>query len=265
VVVDLGASFAILDTYHVDEDDLRFGVPRVDGGVRANFGIDENISVQFDLDGEVNLLRDEKDGTGAGTASYDGALQGAVHVSYREPGDYLIGLFGGVGQAALNDGDDEIGVLGGLEGQYHFGDTTLYGQIGGFKSSERDAETLTDAYFVRGMLRHFLSPDSSVSIEALYGDGESTEVDPIDIDLYGWGLKYTRGFQTSMPIYGYLGYNGHLMSSDGESVTEHVISVGISIPFGGPTTLQTQNTHGVTLDAPLDLLRTAGYSADIID
>ncbi len=68
-----------------------------------------------------------------------------------------------------------------------------------------------------------------------------------------------------MPIYGYLGYNGHRMTSDGERVTEHLVSVGISIPFGGPSGLQERNARGVTLDTPLDLIRTAGYTADIID
>ncbi len=265
VVVDLGASYAFLLDKNVDEDELEFGVPRADGGVRVNFGIDDNFSVQFDVDGELNILGDEESGTPGDTSSYDGALQGAAHLSYREPGQYLVGVFGAVGQAFINDSEDELGVMGGIEGQYLFGDTTLYGQVGGFKSSENDAETLTDTYFVRGVLRHFLTPDSALSIEGLYGDGESSEASPVDIDLFGWGLRYTRGFQTSMPIYGYLGYNGHRMTSDGERVTEHVVSVGISIPFGGPSGLQERNARGVTLDTPLDLIRTAGYTADIID
>ncbi len=265
VVVDLGASYAFLLDSNVDQDELEFGVPRADGAARVNFGIDDNISVQFDVQGEFNILGDEEAGVAGNNQSYDGAFQGVAHVSYREPGAYLIGLFGGGGQAVINDDDDELGILGGIEGQYHFGNTTLYGQVGGFKSSENDAETLTDAYFVRGVARHFFTPDSSISVEGIYGDGESTEGTPADIDVYGWGLRYTRGLGTSMPFYGYFGYNGHRMTSNDERVTEHVVSIGISIPFGGPSTLQSRNTHGVTLDAPLDLLRTAGYTADVID
>lgn len=264
VVVDLGASGVILSDVNVDQDSLEFFVPRGEASVRASFGIDEHFSAQFDFQGEMNIGSDEEGGTGGETNTYDGAYQGAVHLSYRDPGQYLVGLFGAYGQVELQGSDDEGGFLGGIEGQYHFGNTTLYGQVGGFTASANDDESLAEAYFLRGVLRHFFSPTSYVSIEGLYGDGESDESPVEDIDFFGWGLRYAHGF-SSMPFEGFIGYDGHRMTSDGERVTEHVITVGVTIPFGGPATAQERNTHGVTLDAPLDLLRTAGYTADIID
>ena len=41
--------------------------------------------------------------------------------------------------------------------------------------------------------------------------------------------------------------------------------VGIPLSFGNSVSLQENNSHGATLDTPLDLLRTTGYTVDIVD
>jgi hypothetical protein len=261
-VVDVGIGYNFVDT-DTDDDDTVSDSGRLVGGGRVNVAVVSNFSVQLDLTGEVNL---EDTSSDPDTGFYTGALQGAAHLNWREPGQYLVGLFGAYGETYVKQDNDEQGWAIGPEGQVHFGDTTIYGQAGGYWSSENDSESLTDALFARAVGRYFLAPNSFVSVEGLYGFGESSG--NADIDLFGWGLRYTHGFDSS-PIAIFAGYNGHYVSSKDpgaskDTATEHVFMVGLTLTFGA-TSLQHNNTHGATLDVPLDLLRTTGYNVDVAD
>jgi hypothetical protein len=264
-VVDLWIGYVWMDS-NVDSGDAPPDTGRAGGQVLFNIPLGNQFSAQLDFAGEGDF--DNANG-GAGHFDYVGLIQGGGHLSYRDPKSFLLGAFAGIGEAYVTGDDNEGGWMVGGEGQAYLGNTTLYGQAGYFDSDANDSETLVDAWFVRGVVRHFLTSNSMISAEFLYGWGENTETTPDDIDFAGWEVLYKQQMESNRVAW-FAGYEGHYMSNDPkptgatEDLYEHIIKVGVSFKFHG-NDLLTEDRYGATLDLPLDPLRTAGYTADIVD
>lgn len=246
---------------------------RAGGQLLFNLPLGNNASLQLDIAGEGDFDNNDPDGF---TQDYEGLIQGGAHLSHRVPNSYLIGGFVGVGEVFVGSGSsglnkDEGGWMAGAEGQLYHGNTTFYGQAGYFDSDGNDFETLVDAWFVRGVIRHFFTPNSMISGEVLYGEGEDSAT-PIseDINFAGWELIYKRQMD-SRPVDWFVAYDGHYVENDkvpgltDEDLVEHVFKIGFSIRFGGANSLLDQDRRGATLDLPFDPLRAAGYTVDVVD
>lgn len=267
-VVDFWGGYVFMDQGEDSDGDEPEDTGRFGARGRINVPLGENVSTQFDVDIELDFNKEDDDSI----KDYERAAQFGLHLSWRDPSSYLFGIFGGGGVANVNDDESERGYMAGGEGQFYLGNTTFYGQAGYFDTEGNDDETLVDAFFVRGVVRHFFDPDSMVSAEVLYGAGDNTESTPDDIDVVGWEVMYQRRLASmgAGALFGFIAYDGHYMMQEDdpggteENLTEHVIKVGLSFMFG-PSSLQENDRRGATLDLPLDMLRTAGYTVDIID
>ncbi len=244
------------------------------GGGQALFNvpIGDQLSAQFDLsaDGDFNYS------SYPAAADYVGQILGGAHLSYRDPNAFLIGGFAGYGGAFVHASSprtsdaDEPGWMVGGEGQYYLGNTTFYGQVGYFDTDGNDSETLVDASFARGVIRHFLTPNSMLSGEFTYGQGTNAERRPDDITFAGWEVLYKQQIESTRLAW-FVSYDGHYVevdknpvSTDDEHFYEHAFKVGLSFKFGADTLLE-QDRYGATLDLPAAPLRAAGYTVDVVD
>ncbi len=244
---------------------------RVGGQIRVNIPLGDRFSVQLDGVAEGDFDNDYP----GNTEDYEGQVLGGGHLSFRDPNAYLIGVFGGYGHVFIGEGtgpeeEDEQGWMFGGEGQVYLGNTTLYGQAGYFDSSANDNETLVDAWFARAQAQHFLTPNSMVVADFIYGAGENNVTPRDDIDFAGWELKYKRQLM-AFPVAWHAAYEGHYVAVDkpdptatDEDLFEHIVKFGVSFALGGDN-IQDLYRRGPALDLPLEPLRAAGYTNDIVD
>ena len=284
VNVDLGVSFVATDTKDAGGDSLGENTPRLSGEARANLALGGGFALQIDLGGEVNL--EDTSASNSGTFEYGGAGLVGAHVNWRDE-LLLIGAFAGFGLIDVTPAGDsnagpgvkgstgfdkeETAVLVGGEAQIFLGDYTLYGQAGYFESSERDSETLTEVIFGRASGRYYFGDDTALTGTLLYGEGGNTAEDDEDITVLGWGLEVrSRSLVDGFDVFArYSGTHTELFD-DGdfeESGTEHVGTIGISFQFGedGSLSLKDSQRRGAAVDIPLDTLRGAGYTSDVVD
>ncbi len=186
---------------------------------------------------------------------------------------YALGAFGLVG--SVNGGDAENATIGlfGLEAQKYWNNVTLYGQGGVFYADDEDADdVMTNAWFVRGVARKFVDPNSYIAAELSYADGEENEDASGDVDdltALSWGLKYER-MKTDMPIAWFVEYKGsHIVEDDASSgsnddeLTTHAGLVGLRFQFGATSAIE-NDRRGATFDMP-DVGRWTGWTIDVVD
>ena len=275
-VADVWGGYVWMDPNLTTGNDNPNDTGRVGGQLRVNIPLGNRFSVQLDGAAEGDFDNDYP--ATNSTQDYEGLVQGGGHLSYRDPNAYLIGVFGGYGHVFVGEGTgttekDENGWMFGGEGQVYLGNTTLYGQAGYFDSSANDSETLVDAWFARAQAQHFLTPNSVVVADFIYGAGENN-VTPSndDIDFAGWELKYKRQLM-AFPATWHAAYEGHYVAVDkapgafgpDEDLYEHIVKFGVSFAWGGGDSMQDLYRRGPALDLPLEPLRAAGYTVDIVD
>lgn len=221
--------------------------PEVGGSVRLSVPFADRFSGQIDLDGEVRVF-DEDD---ADNDHYYGSYAGTLHVSYRNPSSYLLGVFGGAGRLDYVQEHLADFWYGGLEAQYYFDQATLYGQAGYLTSDDVHNDGLHNAWFMRGVGRYFWSDYSMAQAEIAYVDGEQ---DTDDQDMYGvsWGLRVEHQFMP-VPVSLFAAYEGNYFenedSGDDGDFTEHSFLIGAKYAFGA-TGLKANDRYGATLDTP---------------
>lgn len=214
------------------------------GEARARLNIADIIAIQGDV------VADTTDDTN-GDDRYEAGWQAGGHLSlYNDTG--LIGVMGGIGEGDV-DGDTAKNWLVGAEGQMYFDQTTLYLQAGYFDAEMKDGteeDAFHNAYFVRGVGRYFLTPQSRLQAEVSGAWGKQDSND-INMHIYGWGLRadhqLTEMFSLFAAYDGAYYDNGN--GSDTGDFTEHQIRGGFSILFGRPDLMSVDRT-GPTLDMP---------------
>lgn len=255
-----------------DLDDEEF--PLITGSGRVSVPLSLNMSIQFDIDGLATFTQRSENGGGEDNL-HDYFFAGA-HLAWRNPDQYALSVFGLGG--SVNGGTDEnalVGLVGG-EGQWYWKNLTLYGQAGYFWANDENNENvMTEAWFVRGVMRYFFSPNQRLQGELSYAEGEEAEqfrpAFPRDeIEALSWEVRYDHTFH-SKPIGWFATYHGLYMEertlprfpSADDDLTEHTFLLGVRFQFGAATMLE-NDRRGVTFDMP-DVGRWTGYTLTVVD
>ncbi|MEO9874501.1 MAG: hypothetical protein ABJM26_23085 [Anderseniella sp.] len=233
---------------------------------RLSLPLGDMLSLQMDADNEIteNGLRNDNDDD-----DFAHAFGFGLHLSARDPSRGLFGVFGAFGQGKgdNNNGRHNFWAAGG-EAQLYTDNVTFYLQGGYLDSEPGDDSTspdgLHDAFFVRGVARWFMTPDSRLQGEVAYANGEQDDADgtnidrPFDMDVIQWGVRYDTVIG-GLPLIGdsavFVGYRGTHFDTgccgpdDTARGTEHTIMAGFSYHFGGQTLLDFDRV-GATLDLP---------------
>lgn len=223
--------------------------------------LSSSISVQGDLqlEGYADNAEDE---------AAQHALAVGGHLSWRDPGLGLIGLFGGGtnGSSARGDEDDgdSLGYFVGGEAQIYLGDFTLYGQGGyaDYTYDGSDNEGFIDGWFVRGIGRYFVSDYAMIEGEVSYGETDFFIDDGDPGEFLNWGIKGKLRVSDSLPLYATLAYRGgryHAGEGEDDTGKDHAFLVGVTVLFG-PATLKQNDRYGATLSSPMLIGRTGAWT-----
>jgi hypothetical protein len=227
------------------------------GAGRANYWMNRDMSVQVDAQADGTSY----DFLGLGRFSGHSYLVGS-HWSWRNPQQYLFGLFGGIGDAGSTFGvavtSQRHGVIG-AEAQWYWQQFTLYVQGGYDTMFGRGVETNVDinAWFLRGTGRYFINPNFLIEGTVAYANG-NVEIgfgDPsTGFQTWTWGVKGEWRFPTA-PFSVFAKYQGsetkygnsEPFEFTSAKVTDHRALIGLKLHMGDRTLQQTDRT-GATLD-----------------
>jgi hypothetical protein len=227
------------------------------GAGRGNYWISRDVSVQVDAEAEgTSYTASGRDGHFS-THSY---LVGG-HWSWRNPQQYLFGLFGGVGDAG-GDGfvdSQRHGVIG-AEAQWYWNQFTFYAQ-GGYDTTLGTVSTFIEsvnAWFIRGTGRYFINPNFLIEGTVMYANG-SFDVNERGFSNFGfntwtWGVKSEWRLPTA-PFSVFAKYEGSQTKYDATDffsmtsmkTTDQRVLLGLKLHLGDRTLQQTDRA-GATLD-----------------
>ncbi len=264
-IVEVGVGFLGTSTEDGASNEIEDdSFPVIEGAARANMPLASNVSIQFDLDGMLGLNeRDEDDG--------DDYLQNfffaSWHLTWRDPSRAAAGVLLSYGES--NGGEDEeaqVFFFGG-EAQGYFDNLTLYGQAGYMiADDENENDVITDAFWLRGVGRYFLSPNQRLQAEFAYVNGEENESNADDINGWAWGARFDQGIRNG-PLTFFVSYRGSFIDNDGtgDNLTDHTALVGIALQLGAKD-LRDEDRRGATLDTPAWAMgRWQGWLLDTVD
>ncbi|MEM9471291.1 MAG: hypothetical protein AAGA00_04990 [Pseudomonadota bacterium] len=198
------------------------------------------------------------------------------HLTHRDPSAGAFGVFAAFGASRTDEDNIEFYAVGG-EGQVYLNDVTLYLQGGYFDAKDGEEtgvdrqDPLHNAFFVRGVGRWFLSPDSRFQAEVSYAAGDQGAFPTDDMYLIEWGVRFDTVLH-GLPVIGdtpvFAGYRGARFDNEGIApgiedgqTTEHTIMVGFTHAFGG-NSMQEFDRVGATLDLP-GFARWVGYGENL--
>jgi hypothetical protein len=227
------------------------------GAGRGNYWISRDMSVQVDAQAEGTSYDFPGSGGNFSTHSY---LVGG-HWSWRNPQQYLFGLFGALGDAGSTFGIAETGQRHGLigaEAQWYWQQFTLYAQ-GGYDTTLGNASFVgvdgVNAWFIRGTGRYFINPNFLIEGTVSYANGSvdfNFGPPSIDFQTWTWGVKGEWRFATA-PFSVFAKYQGSETTYDDSwntfnaKVTDHRVLLGLKLHMGDRTLQQTDRA-GATLD-----------------
>lgn len=258
--VELGAGWAFIDDVNgntaLDDDSF----PLVEGVARGNIPLSDNWAVQLDVGGFGTF------GQRSGGEDYlQSAFFGVAHLNWRDE-KFAIGAFSQVGSS--NGGNDENANFYnfGGEGLYNWTNFTLMGQAGYFWADDESADdVMTDAWWARGVARFYAGPNTRIQAEGSYGSGDESDEPGPEVTAIGWGARVDHSINGG-PVAVFVGYKGtNLESDDGnpEEITDHTVSIGFNIRFGGGSIKETDR-NGPSFDTP-DMGRWTGWTGGIVD
>jgi hypothetical protein len=237
---------------------FRFNGWALGGAGRGNYWVSRDMSVQVDAQAEGTSY----DNSGGGRFSTHSYLVGG-HWSWRNPQQYLFGLFGGVGDAGGDgqftfSGSQRHGLIG-AEAQWYWQQFTLYAQAG-YDSMLGTVGGSVDgfnAWFIRGTGRYFVNPNFLIEGTAMYANGN---VDfnfgnpSVRFQTWTWEVKSEWRFATA-PFSVFTKYQGSETTYDdlnftnlfNAKTTDHRVLFGLKLHMGDRTLQQTDRA-GATLD-----------------
>jgi hypothetical protein len=237
-------------------DQFRFNGWALGGAGRGNYWVSRDMSVQVDAQGEGTSYDIPRESGHFSTHSY---LVGG-HWSWRNPQQYLFGLFGGLGDAGGNGFfiDSQRHGLIGAEAQWYWQQFTLYVQ-GGYDTTLSDAGYVNtmNAWFIRGTGRYFINPNFLIEGTVMYDNG-NVDFDSgrpsVGFQTWTWGVKGEWRFATA-PFSVFAKYQGSETTYDDSrywdlsnaKVTDHRVLLGLKLHMGDRTLQQTDRA-GATLD-----------------
>jgi len=240
-----------------DGDSTRFNGWALGGAGRGNYWIGRDMSVQVDAQAEGTSY--DFPGGGGHFSSHSYLVGG--HWSWRNPQQYLFGLFGGVGDAGgagITFSSQRHGLFG-AEAQWYWQQFTLYAQ-GGYdttlSSVGNQGIDSINAWFIRGTGRYFINPNFLIEGTVMYANGNidlSCCGDPSSgFETWTWGVKGEWRFATA-PFSVFAKYQGSETKYDNSGeffnskVTDHRVLLGLKLHMGDRTLQQTDRA-GATLD-----------------
>jgi len=234
-----------------DGDPTRFNGWAIGGAGRGNYWVSRDVSVQVDAQAEGTSY----DFPGGGHFSSHSDLVGG-HWSWRNPQQYLFGLFGGVGDAGGSgfvNASQRHGVIG-AEAQWYWNQFTLYAQ-GGYDSTLGtigEGFDSVNAWFIRGTGRYFINPNFLIEGTVAYANGsiDLSSEPSTGFQTWTWGVKGEWRFATA-PFSVFAKYQGSETryddASSGAKVTDNRVLLGLKLHMGDRTLQQTDRA-GATLD-----------------
>jgi len=227
---------------------------------RLSLPLGEMLAIQ--MDGDLEYTDNAFEDNDSGVFDYSGQL--GAHLTYRDPEMGAFGVFGAFGRGVASNETNQFYAVGG-EAQLYVNDLTFYLQAGYLDGEDPDdnfaagTDAFHDAFFVRGVARWFITPDSRLQGQIAYADGKQDGPAQYDMDIIEWGVRYDM-ILADLPVIGdtpvYVGYRGARFDNEGSGpggddgqYTEHTIMVGTSYSFGG-NTMREFDRVGATLDLP---------------
>jgi hypothetical protein len=179
----------------------------INGAGRVNWWLAPTLSTQFDVWGGFDSF--QRQGIPGSTGDFSRGTSASFnigqHLSYRVPEQYLVGLFGAIGDVSVRPGDcctrtSFVHGTIGLEAQAYLGPLTLYGQggvqgnlsDGGNGNGGRGASAGDlSAWFLRGVARYFVNDNLRLEGSAMYGraSGGNISEDFAPVNVVGAGLS----------------------------------------------------------------------------
>jgi hypothetical protein len=227
------------------------------GAGRGNYWVTREVSVQVDAQAEGTSY--DSIGGGSGHFSTHSYLIGG-HWSWRNPQQYLFGLFAAAGDAGglTLGGESQRHGLIGAEAQWYWNQFTLYAQ-GGYDTtlgSFGDGIDSINAWFIRGTGRYFINPNFLLEGTVMYANGHidgGSEFPSLGFQTWTWGVKGEWRFPTA-PFSVFAKYQGSETKYDdtlgffsNAKVTDNRVLLGLKLHMGDRTLQQTDRA-GATLD-----------------
>jgi hypothetical protein len=227
------------------------------GAGRGNYWITRDVSVQVDAQAEGTSY-DRSDRSGHfSTHSY---LVGG-HWSWRNPQQYLFGLFAAAGDAGSAFGftnGQRHGLIG-AEAQWYWNQFTFYAQ-GGYDTTLSTGDCCqvdsVNAWFLRGTGRYFFNPNFLLEGTVMYANGnlELNSNDSVGFQTWTWGVKAEWRLPTA-PFSVFAKYEGSQTKVDSsehfnftsDKTTDQRVLLGLKLHMGDRTLQQTDRA-GATLD-----------------
>ena len=241
-VVDQWAGVQLIDDGLADDTVFASG-----GAGYLSLPLGSNLSVQTDAKYEYNERAFDTIRAPFGPRY---SFSGATHLSWRDPGRGLFGVFGGVGISAWNT-TREARFVGG-EGQVYLGNFTLYGQGGYVDFAPDTGSFVDDGFFARGVVRWFLDNGSRLQLEGTYINADKL-LNAGSVDGFSVGARYDFDLR-DMPLAGdlplYVAYRGTFRNDCvvALDVDDHTFMIGTSYSFSGDRL--TIDRQGATLNTP---------------
>lgn len=177
---------------------------------------------------------------------------GALHLFYREPGNYLVGGFVQVtkdsrtySDSAVYD-DNNSRWLVGAEAQTYLGDTTLYGQIG-YIREDLYFDYSQAGYFGTAQVRYFLTPDLKLDVHGILAHVSNSEYSDSGLTTSGVGVGVEYKLpESALSVFGTADFLSNQYER-GYSETDTRVMVGIKFNFGADSLID-QDRNGTSLD-----------------
>lgn len=205
---------------------------KIGGDTRVNIGSSDGFSLQLEGLGSFSGSR-YCDSCGDDSNALLN-FQAGAHLIHRNSDSYAAGAFVSFsGTSMVSDNDAGHLIVGGELAGF-FGNTTLVVQGGGAWDMLDSNSSWDDGWFVRGVGRYFVTPNSKVEAEIAYagGDFDASDASPGDERAVTWGLEYEQQIGP-MPLSGFAAYDGtHIEANGGGDYTENRFVVGLRGRFG---------------------------------
>jgi hypothetical protein len=246
----------IFHTWSNDDDtssSVEDSTAGLDGRATLNVPFSESGALQVDLFGTTELGTDYSNSDNDETLTEGFGFVGEFN--FRD-GDGLFGAFIGAGSLGMLDDGPRQFYLAGAEAQW-FCDQWTFGVQLGVADGDGGEESVSEAVFLNGEVRYYLSSATRLRLNGGYLDGslEGGEGDN-DMDMWWWGVRADHWVGKSIPTSVFVAVEGFDASRDGgegDEFDEITLKLGIALHFG--VTDQMDNDRNGKANIHLDYIR----------
>jgi hypothetical protein len=213
--------------------DVEESTAGLDGRVVMNVPFSEAGAMQWDLMGttELGTRYDETDNF----ETLTGGFAFVSEINFRD-GDGLLGGFIGAGSIGVLDDASAMFYLAGLEAQWFCDRWTFGVQLGAADGSSDDAYA-SEAVFVNGEVRYYVSKALRLRVNGGYLDGTAGGVAAVDddVEIWWWGARGDYWVGQSIPTSVFAAvesFDAERESGSDNQFDEITLKLGIALHFG---------------------------------